>query len=600
MKNRKVSRMVMAGIGIIIVALICGYGVALHFSENIEKLEVKKLEDTARMIDKTLFENNVYLMPDTAYFYKLEYLLQTGKQVNDEGNFANMIRKNLSKGVLYDSNIYSVYTALAREETSYIMVNGTLRQKDAMTDMQWWETCRDMEGSCYMDWREINSSFLNKVKLFSVYRIYDSISYKDGRVVQGYMVINYYRSHILNEINTLTSSDEGVILYNPISDQLLCTDGDSLTEADVREMLSQDPGEGILQGSGVRSTRDHVKMIYSISGSDFVPLYYIILKKDTEVSKFMSEIYFLMLGIVSLICFGFIVFLLLYYYQYQKYLSGLVQVIKAVEQDGTGEEKMLTDLSRDLGGKKMDLHIIARKILDDNMDINELKRALSSEQRLRTEVEMLYGHAQINSHFLLNTLDSIYWESLKNNGSENGETRMIERLCLILKYALDSSNPYISLEEEVDCAKEYLAIQQFRKNQKIDAKWEIPQGLRKAKVGKLILQPILENSIQHGGFSKGVPVFLRVEAKLMEDILYLLVSDNGIGMEENEMRRMNQIFREDIPVRSKHIGLMNVNRRIQLQYGDKYGIVLQPSVNGVGLTVLISLKYLIMEEENQE
>lgn len=51
----------------------------------------------------------------------------------------------------------------------------------------------------------------------------------------------------------------------------------------------------------------------------------------------------------------------------------------------------------------------------------------------------------------------------ENNGCENGETRMIERLCLILKYALDSSNPYISLQEEVDCAKEYLAIQQLRK-----------------------------------------------------------------------------------------------------------------------------------------
>lgn len=69
----------------------------------------------------------------------------------------------------------------------------------------------------------------------------------------------------------------------------------------------------------------------------------------------------------------------------------------------------------------------------------------------------------------MNTLDSIYWESMKNNGCENGETRMIERLCLILKYALDSSNPYISLQEEVDCAKEYLAIQQLRKNQKISA-----------------------------------------------------------------------------------------------------------------------------------
>lgn len=600
MKNRKISRMVICGIGIMLLALVCGYGMALHFSGNIEKLEVKKLEDTARMIDKTLFENNIYLTPDTAYFYKLEYLLRTGKQVNDEGNFANMICKNLSKGALYDSNIHSVYAALAREDAEYILVNGVLRVKGAMTDMQWWDTCRNMEESCYMDWREINSSFLNKVKLFTVYRTYDSISYKDSRVVRGYMVINYYRSHVLNEINALISSEEEVVLYNPIADQLLSTDEDSLSETELRELLNRNSKSGIVPGKGREAIQNNVKLIYNISSSDSVPLYYIILKKDTEVSKFMSEIYFLLLGIVSLICLGSIVFLLLYYYQYQKYLTGLVQVITAVEQDGSSEEKMVSELSKGLGGKKMDLHIIARRILDDKVDINELKKALNSEQRLRTEVEMLYGHAQINSHFLLNTLDSIYWESMKNNGCENGETRMIERLCLILKYALDSSNPYIYLQEEVDCAKEYLAIQQLRKNQKISAKWDIPEGLKKAKVGKLILQPILENSIQHGGFFPGDSVFLHVEAKLMEDTLYLLVSDNGSGMEENEMRRMNRIFREDIPVRSKHIGLMNVNRRIQLQYGEEYGIVLQPSGDGLGLTVLISLKYLLVEEEGQE
>ena len=67
--------------------------------------------------------------------------------MNDESNFANMICKNLSKGALYDSNIHSVYAALAREDAEYILVIGVLRVKGAMTDMQWWDTCRNMEES---------------------------------------------------------------------------------------------------------------------------------------------------------------------------------------------------------------------------------------------------------------------------------------------------------------------------------------------------------------------------------------------------------------------------------------------------------------------
>lgn len=142
--------------------------------------------------------------------------------------------------------------------------------------MQWWDTCRNMEESCYMDWREINSSFLNKVKLFTVYRIYDSVSYKDSRIVRGYMVINYYRSHVLNEINALISSEEEVVLYNPIADQLLSTDEDSLSETELRELLNRNSKSGIVPGKGREAIQNNVKLIYNISSSDSVPLYYII------------------------------------------------------------------------------------------------------------------------------------------------------------------------------------------------------------------------------------------------------------------------------------------------------------------------------------
>lgn len=169
---------------------------------------------------------------------------------------------------------------------------------------------------------------------------------------------------------------------------------------------------------------------------------------------------------------------------------------------------------------------------------------------------------------------------------------MIERLCVILKYALDSSSPYISLEEEVECAQDYLEIQKMRKGKEIRVKWEIPENLKNAKVGKLMLQPILENSIQHGGFEPNQPILLQVEAQVMEDALYLFVRDNGVGMDRMEMQRLNLLFRQNVPVKSKHIGLMNINRRLQLQYGEEYGIVLQPSDADGGLTVVIRLKYM--------
>ena len=578
-------------IGILAVLLILGGCIAatFYFSDNIKALEVKRLNETAEEMDEFLFADNIYLTPDTAYFYKLERLLRTGEGQGEAGTFAGMIQKNLSNGALYDSNIYSVYTALADETAPYVLVNGLLRKKEEMRDMEWWNMACGMEEDCYLTWRKINSSYLNRIDLITLYRRYDSVSYVDGGIVRGYMVINFYASHILNELSALCSLGEDVILYQPEEDRLFYSGQTGFTEEELREILGKDGASE--ERSGMIDLGKE-KVIFSICASRHAPLYFIMLKEDREVSRFMAEIRSVFLAVVLLGSIFVSAFLLLYYRQHRKYLSGLAQIVKATEEETPLEEKMMEKLADSFRGRGEDLEVIARKILEDNLDISELKRILGSERQLRTEVEMLYGHAQINSHFLLNTLDSIYWESVKSQGGDSEGTQMIERLCGILKYALDSSTPYISLEEEVECAKDYLEIQKMRKEMEIRVEWRIPETLKNAKVGKLMLQPILENSIQHGGFGAGQAIWLEVEAKVLEDALYLSVRDNGIGMEEAEMREMNRLFRQNVPVKSKHIGLMNVNRRIQLQYGEEYGIVLQPSDENGGLTVMIRLKYL--------
>ncbi|MEY8322400.1 histidine kinase [Lachnospiraceae bacterium 54-11] len=596
-KTKVIARIAGIGIGVALLVLFyCGYAIG-HFKKNIEQMEVKRMEERVEIIDNTLFGRNIYLSPDTAYFYKLENLLKTGKLKDDEGTFASMIQKNIGKGVIYDSNIHSVYLALAEEEAPYVLVNGLLREKTAMTDMEWWEICCGMQSDCYMNWRTISSSYLNKVSFLSVYRSYNSMSYQDGRIIRGYIVINYYQNSILNEINALSGSQEKVIFYNPVDGDVLIPEGVIVPETKVRELLAGDKKSGVLtEGRG----KDARNFIYCVKSSGQVPLEYILFKADTEMDRVIADTYLLFLGTAFLVCVGIIVLILLSYRQHRKYLYGLVKVISATEQEEGSEEEMMTTLMGGFAGRELDLEIIARRILDDSMDLNELTKVLQSEQRLRTEVEMLYGNAQINSHFLLNSLDSIYWESLKNQGRESEETKMIEQLCTILKYALDSSNPYISLKEEVECARNYLVIQGLRKKKRIEADWIIPKELEKALVGKLMLQPILENSIQHGTPAMDELLYLSIEARLLEETLYLFISDNGTGIEENEMRRMNQMFRQEVPVKSKHIGLLNVNRRLQLQYGEEYGIVLQPSPGGKGLMVVLRLKYITTGKEEEE
>lgn len=592
MKKKRIYKITGLGIALLAIVLAMGFTAVERFSENIINLETKKLDSAVEKIDKKLFEKNIYLRPDTTYFYKLETCLQYGKLDQYNG----YIQKNLMKAAKYDSNIYTIYTALADEEAPYLLVNGVLREKASLIDTDWWTIAADMEEDCYLDWRESSSSFLNKVDLLTVYRVYDSEDYFSGEIIRGYMVVNYYRKSLLNELANMVSKEERIVLYNAKTEEFLFQGEYEISEDLLESLLVRGKNGEISENKGMMNSGEE-KVIYSIARSAFAPLYYVMLKEDYQIEVFTREMYPLLLGIVLFVCIGIMAFLILYYNQYRKYLKSLVKILNMEEENEPGENEMMMELANDFKSREVDLTIIAQRILEDSEDISELKRIVSSERELRTEVEMLYGNAQINSHFLLNTLDTIYWESMKNNGQENEETQMLERLCIILKYALDSSTPFIALKEEVECAKDYLAIQSRRKRKRIETKWRIPKELEGAKVGKLMLQPILENSIQHGGKDGEEPLNLIVEAKVLEgDTLYLSVSDNGNGMELGEIRRMNQIFRKDTPVKSKHIGLLNVNRRIQLQFGEEYGIILKPSKEGEGLTVVMRLKYLLMED----
>ena len=105
-----------------------------------------------------------------------------------------------------------------------------------------------------------------------------------------------------------------------------------------------------------------------------------------------------------------------------------------------------------------------QRILNNDVDLEELQGLVESKRELKAELDALYGHVQINSHFLLNTLDSIYWSSVSRMGADSKESAMIGDLCEILKYALDSSDLYTSLREEVECTLRYIEIQQMRKN----------------------------------------------------------------------------------------------------------------------------------------
>lgn len=572
----------------------------IYFSRNIQSVGIEQLNSYHQEVENILLDLESELIPDTAYFVKLEVALYEGSYILDDptnseelynyNKACSDILRNIEKGYLYNTDIRSVYIMLEDADAPYVIVNGNILKKDAMFDVEWRQTCYDKCKDTYINWREAKLYYSKTVNVISVYKKILSTSWIDDRLINGYMVINYSMDDVLNKIKLLTEADECLILYNKEENQFNIIGKNPISVNDMNFILEKMDNLQNTQGSFVGE--DDRKLLYS--GQELVSGFYsIAVKEDQIINELINKLFLISLCVIVLFLIIIIVFYIISYKQYKAYILGLVNIIETVDRSNLGnQDKRLIKMTSLVEGGGVNFKVIVDKILSNEINISELMDTIMSEKGLRAEVELLYGHSQINSHFLLNSMDYIYWSSIRNNGFNNTGSIIIEKLCIILKYALDSSDLFTVLEEEVENARTYQEIQQIFKEVELDVLWDIPEYLMSAKVEKLILQPVLENCIQHGmvdSNKKSMKIVIKVMVE--DNVLIINISDDGIGLTQSRIDELNKRFKSNKPVRSRHIGLANINRRIQIQYGNEYGVSLDQSEMD-GLKVEMKLKYI--------
>lgn len=229
--------------------------------------------------------------------------------------------------------------------------------------------------------------------------------------------------------------------------------------------------------------------------------------------------------------------------------------------------------------------------------LRELIDKIYKEQEQKRKAEYKALEMQINPHFLYNTLYSIKWVAVLQKA--NNAAEMITYLVRLLKISLNKGREYVSVREEIEHAKCYVEIQKFRYNNKFEVHFHIHDNLLDCKIPKLILQPIIENSIFHG-FGKMVQggqinvVYTRED----NDIRFSVI-DNGCGINSSEIGNLLESGRRPGKGdRLSGIGLNNVNERNKLLYGDKYGLTIE-NAGGGGARVDVLLPQIIeiMEED---
>ncbi|MBR4068414.1 MAG: sensor histidine kinase [Clostridia bacterium] len=211
-----------------------------------------------------------------------------------------------------------------------------------------------------------------------------------------------------------------------------------------------------------------------------------------------------------------------------------------------------------------------------------MEKQIQNQQSLhRAELELL--QAQINPHFLYNTLDSI--AILAESGRSEDVVDMVTSLSTFFRNSLSKGEDIISLAAECTQVTSYLEIQQIRYSDILRYRIDIPDTLLDCRVPKLILQPLVENALYHGIKNRRGMGTITVTGECDGDDMVLRVSDNGAGMDAEQVRILQAGIYED---RHTGLGLVNVHKRIRLYCGEPYGLFFE-SEAGKGSTVSIRL-----------
>ena len=210
--------------------------------------------------------------------------------------------------------------------------------------------------------------------------------------------------------------------------------------------------------------------------------------------------------------------------------------------------------------------------------------------------------AKINPHFLYNTLQSI--SSLAILGRNDDIELVTNALGGMLEYLTYQKSSQVSLAQELDYVKRYVQIQQLRYNNRFITAYKIEPDTLSCQISKLLLQTMIENSIKHGLEEKLTGGRLYIQTKLQDGLLIIRIEDNGIGMDEETLKKLiKHTNSPDKNSSQKSIGLSNIQERIHLKYGKQYGITIQSAVQqGTTITVVIPAVFSDHEEghENEE
>jgi two-component system sensor histidine kinase YesM len=196
------------------------------------------------------------------------------------------------------------------------------------------------------------------------------------------------------------------------------------------------------------------------------------------------------------------------------------------------------------------------------------------------ESELRALQAHINPHFLYNTLASISWLSMRIGSDDI--TRISNALARFYKLSLSKGSSIVNLQEEIDHVKAYMSIQEIRFKSRIRMLYEIAPETLEIPTLKLILQPFVENALVHGMWREKKTITIKLQIEVEDHVVTAKIIDDGVGIGSETLKRLQRLEDKD----AIGYGIVNVDQRLKLYYGDRYGVDIF-SRRGIGTVISV-------------
>lgn len=359
-----------------------------------------------------------------------------------------------------------------------------------------------------------------------------------------------------------------------------------------KERIEQNLKDGNKYENNIEIWENDVQIVTALMRETiFQYIYYEI--KDIQKARTEYQDFFMQMIRFSIIAFALILILITFlsYYIPLSITHPIRKLSEVTDQVAKGDLTVRSDVRS--GAEVSVLNDSLNTMIDK---INELLEQVKTEQgRLRkAEFELL--QSQINPHFLYNTLDTIVW--LAEAGEQKKVVDMVGSLSDFFRTSLNQGKDMVSVKEELQHSRSYLEIQQVRYQDILQYEIQVPETLFCYLIPKITIQPLVENALYHGIKNKRGIGKIMITGKREKDYFVLIVEDNGAGMSRERLEAVREGMNQKSQTEKDIYALYNVNERIRLNFGQKYGLSID-SILGEGTTVQVMLPFTYQERENK-